>query len=88
MISFYNGSDLYHESRTMIGSTHLELGFIRDLAVLAQGVCQSPPVGYVGDVAREMGILLAEFIPGIENARRGVDESAGRNDKTNSKTLG
>lgn len=75
MTSFYTGSDLYLDSRTSI-DTHLDLRLIRDPAILVQCIRQSPAVGKVGDVAREMGILLAEFVPGVENARGGVNEGA------------
>lgn len=81
MISFYDGSDC---PRSSIGwSTYFELCLIRDSAVLAQGVGQSPPVGEVGNVAGEMGILLAKFIPGTDDAGSGVDEGTTRNDINN-----
>ena len=38
-------------------------------------------MGQVGNIGREMGVLLAEFVPGIENARSRVDEGAVRNDE-------
>lgn len=45
MTSFYDDSDLNLGSLTLIsGSTHPELRLIRDPAVLAQGIRQSPPV--------------------------------------------
>lgn len=45
-------------------------------------------MGQVGNVAGEMGILLAEFIPGIKNARSGIDEGAIKNDISNREKSG